>query len=94
MKNRDDIVRHLTAKFGSEHRLTNAMVIETFDYIKQTLIDGEIVRITHFGMFQAVQRQPHLIMGYSGGGFTSYQTTSLRNVIKFRPFRTLNDLAN
>jgi len=94
MKNRDDIVRHMTAKFGSEHRLTNAIVIETFDYIRQTLLAGESVRITHFGMFQVVERQPHLIMGYSGGGLTSYQTTSLRNVIKFRPFRTLNDLAN
>ena len=94
MKNRDDIVRHMTAKFGSERRLTNAIVIETFDYIRQTLLAGESVRITHFGMFQVVERQPHLIMGYSGGGLTSYQTTSLRNVIKFRPFRTLNDMAN
>lgn len=94
MKNRDDIVRHMTAKFGSEHRLTDAIVKETFAFIKQTLLAGEIVRVTHFGMFQIVRRQPHLIFGYSGGGLTSYQTTSLRNVIKFRPFRTLNDLAN
>lgn len=94
MKNRDDIVRHLSEKLGTKHRVTDALVKETFDYIRQTLVSGEIVRITHFGVFSIQQRLPHMVLGYSGGGLRTYITTSQRNVIKFRPFRTLNDLAN
>jgi len=86
-----DIVSAVKAKMGFSRRLTSAVVDDLFEIIKETLLDGENVKISGFGNFEV--REKNARRGRNPR--TGQEITILaRKVLRFKPSQVLRKAIN
>ncbi len=86
-----DIIENIYEKVGISKKETSNVVQSIFDIIKDTLEDGENVKVSGFGNFTVRSKKTRRGRNPQTG---EEITISARKVITFKPSNVLKDLIN
>jgi len=88
---RKELTETLAAKLGFSLSQCSVLVDSFFDSMKQTMIDGESIKLVHFGTFTVRNKSPRRGRNPRTGETI---TITKRQAVSFRPSKKLREQVN
>lgn len=88
---RKDLAKVIHEKMGFSQRSAGDLVDELFYFVKQALLNDELVKLVHFGTFKVMKKESRIGRNPQTG---EAMEISKRRMVSFKPSKELREKIN